>query len=291
MALFANTWLYVSHYSHSLTERSFFGVVKVEDLPEEGVRKFKHGTTLHGAMRLQDATADAGRPMPLTYYTSDGGLNIALEAARANAGGTLVRTAIIGVGAGSLSCQLRDKEAADLIEIDALVFKIANDPTQFRFLSECGENQMQHVGDGRLVMEGFAAGTYDAVVVDAFSSDSIPVHMMTAEAINMFMSKIKPNGLLIMHISNKHMELESVVAATAKSVGLEAKVGNFIPANSLDRKGYETKSRVAVLARDKSSFGALNSDPRWHNAEAGSTAPWTDGYSNLISAIWREYSK
>lgn len=291
LAIFANTWFYMEHYSQSLSERSFFGVVKVEDLAKEGVRKFKHGTTLHGAMRLQDSAPSSGKPMPLTYYTSDGGLNLAMMAARQNAGGILQRTAIVGVGAGSLSCQLQANETADLIEIDPLVFKIANDPTKFRFLSECGQNQKQHVGDGRLVMEGFENGTFDVVVVDAFSSDAIPVHMMTAEAIGMFVSKLKPEGLLVMHISNKHMELESVVAATAKSLGYEALAGLFTPANTPDRMGYETKSRVAVLARNKSAFGVLNVDPSWHIAEAGNTSAWTDGYSNLISAIWREYTK
>jgi hypothetical protein len=290
VAIFANNVVKYSYFNHSLSARSFFGVVRVLDIEEAGVRNFLHGTTLHGAMRLEDLKAP-GAPMPLTYYTADGGLNSAIMAARKNAGGLLGNTGIIGVGAGSLTCQMKPGEKIELVEIDPLVMKIASDPAQFRFLSDCAKGAKVTVADGRLALADAADANFDLLILDAFSSDSIPVHMMTSEAIDMFMHKVKPGGLLVMHISNRHMDLKSVVAANAKKLGLAVMTGNFKPVNNAATHGMAMPSIVAVLARKDADFGALKEDSRWTQGDDHGITPWTDGYSNILQAMWRHYTQ
>jgi hypothetical protein len=286
-ALFGNVVLFNSYFLTSYTERSFFGVSRIIDNPVTGVRTFQHGTTLHGATRLVDLAENTGRPLPLTYYTSDGGIALAIAAARRNQGGRISQAGVIGVGAGSLACQFLEGEQLDFYEIDPAVVMIAQDPKQFRFLSECGQNTRMIVGDGRIEAAEAEHGRYDVLVVDAFSSDSIPVHLMTREAIELFMQRIKPDGLLVLHISNTHMELSSVVGAIGKSLGLSVRAGLFTPVNSPESLGMAVRSTVAVLARSDAALGHILDDSRWLAAEPGATAPWTDGYSNLLAAMWR----
>ncbi len=289
VAIFANNLVKYSYFNNSLSARSFFGVVRVLDFEDTGVRNFLHGTTLHGAMRLKDLKSSSA-PLPLTYYTSDGGLNSAIIAARKNAGGTLGNTGIIGVGAGSLACQMKTGEKIEMVEIDPLVMKIASDPAQFRFLSDCAKGATITVADGRLALADAPDANFDLLILDAFSSDSIPVHMMTTEAIDLFMRKVKPGGLLVMHISNRHLDLKSVVAANAKALGLSAVTGNFKPQNNAETANMAMPSIVAVLARQEADFGTLLDDKRWQKADDHAITPWTDGYSNILEAMWRHYT-
>jgi hypothetical protein len=290
IAVFANTFIKMNYYHSAFTDRSFFGVVRVLDLKEQGVRNFLHGTTLHGAMRLQDVNSDK-QPLPLTYYTADGGLNGTIIAARENAGGLLPMTGIIGVGAGSLSCQMLPGEGQELVEIDPLVMKVAQDPKYFRFLSDCAKDATVHIGDGRLVLEDSPANHFDHLIVDAYSSDSVPVHMMTTEAIGMFMTKVKAGGMLVMHLSNRHLDLQGVVAANAEKLGLKVVTGTFVPKNDAETVNMATNSIVAVLARNEKDFGALLKDSRWQSPSSEGMTPWTDGYSNILQAMWRNYFK
>ena len=290
-ALFANAALFNSYFLLAHTERSFFGVSRIIDDPAKGVRKFRHGTTLHGATRLADLTGAPHRPLPLTYYTSDGGITLAIDAARQNQGGKLKQVGVIGLGAGSLACQFRVGEKMDFFEIDPAVVRIAQDTRQFRFLSECGRDAKMIIGDGRIEIAEKEPGRYDVLVVDAFSSDSIPVHLMTREAIELFMQRLKPEGLLVLHISNTHMELRSVVGAIGNSLGLSVRTGFFTPKNTPDTLGMAVRSTVAVLARSEAALGHVLDDPRWQRVNAGDTAPWTDGYSNILAAVLRSFSR
>ena len=290
IAIFANTFIKTNYYHSTYTGRSFFGVVRVLDMKEQGVRNFLHGTTLHGAMRLKDIESDKP-PLPLTYYTADGGLNGTIVAARENAGGFLPMTGIIGVGAGSLSCQMLPGEGQELVEIDPLVMKVAQDQKYFRFLSDCAKTAKVHIGDGRLVLEDSPDKHFDHLIIDAYSSDSVPVHMMTTQAIGMFMTKVKDGGMLVMHLSNRHLDLKGVVAANAEKLGLKVVTGTFVPKNDAETVNMATKSMVAVLVRNQEDFGALLKDTRWQPASGNGLTPWTDGYSNILQAMWRNYSK
>ncbi len=289
--MFASTFIFNSFFLSAQSERSFFGVVRIIDSQKEGVRRLQHGTTLHGATRLADMSGTDARPMPLTYYGEQGGMSIAIAAARQNFGGKLPYSGVIGVGAGSLACRFQPGEKLDFYEIDPAVVRIAKDPSLFRFMSACGQDTRTIIGDGRIEVSDVKPGAYDLLVVDAFSSDSIPVHLLTREAIDLFMSKIADNGYLIMHISNNHLELASVVASIGKSLGLSVRVGGFSPQKRPETLGLEMPSIVAVLARNDAAFGHLIEDPHWKSVDPGATKPWTDGYSNVLAAMLRSFSR
>jgi hypothetical protein len=290
IAVFANSFIKTNYFHAVFMDRSFFGVVRVLDMQDKGVRNFLHGTTLHGAMRLKDVGA-LQQPLPLTYYTADGGLNGTIVAARENAGGHLGLTGFVGVGAGSLACQMKPGEGQELVEIDPLVMKVAQDPAYFRFLPDCAKGAAVHIGDGRLVLEDLPPAHFDHLVIDAYSSDSVPVHMMTTEAINMFMSRIKEGGMLVMHLSNRHLDLKRVVAANAEALGYSVVAGTFTPKNDAETVNMATKSIVAVMVRDPKDFGALLKDDRWKPISGDGVAPWTDGYSNILQSMWRNYTE
>ena len=288
--MFGSTYSFYTFFLSDHSERSFFGVVRVLDGQEEGLRQLQHGTTLHGATLLADMRGTNARPEPLTYYGEQGGLSIAIAAARQNFEGKLPYSGVIGVGAGSLACRFNAGEKLDFYEIDPSVVRIAEDPGLFRFLSSCGQDTRMIIGDGRIEVADVKPGKYNLLVVDAFSSDSIPVHLMTREAVELFMSKIAPDGYLVMHISNNHLELSSVIASIGKSLGFAVKVGDFSPEKGPGARSYETHSIVAVLARSDEAFGHLRADQRWKAADPGVTKPWTDGYSDVLAAMLRRFS-
>jgi hypothetical protein len=288
--MFVSTYLFVSVFYSKVESRSFFGVLRVVDDVKNGVRSFQHGTTLHGATRLSDLEPDVRRPLPLTYYADDGGINSAIKAVRKNLGGKISYAGVVGVGAGSLACQFDDGERLDLFEIDPEVVRIAQDPQLFPFLSKCGAGSTMITGDGRIELESIPDRKYDVLVVDAFSSDSIPVHLLTLEAIELYMRKLTENGVLVMHISNQHLELKSLVGAIAKELGLTVRTAKFIPQNTPETLGMATPSDVAVIAVDEARLGHVLGDSRWAEPDINGTVPWTDGYSNMIAALWRRYA-
>jgi uncharacterized protein YegJ (DUF2314 family) len=288
--IFLNSYIFFAYFYATTESRSFFGVLRVVDDAKSGVRNFKHGTTLHGAARIDDLKHDVGRPLPLTYYTEDGGINLAIKALRASLGGRILQAGIVGVGAGSLACQFEDNEALDLFEIDPEVVRIAKDPTLFPFLSRCAPGSKMIVGDGRIELEEVADRRYDILVIDAFSSDSIPVHLLTLEASNLYMQKLSDHGVLVIHISNKHLELRSVVGAIARDLGVDVRTAKIAPQNTPQTLGMATVSDVAVIAKEGVSLDLVLNDKRWTKPDPDATRAWTDGYSNLISALWRRYA-
>jgi len=270
-------------------ERSFFGISRVVDVADSRYRVMMHGTTIHGAMELQDEAGKAvtGKPEPLTYYHRTGGIAAAIKAAQKQHGGTLGHVGAVGLGAGSVACYARPGEAWTFFEIDQSVVKAARDPALFRFLSDCGPTIPVVMGDARLTLGHQPDGVFDLLLIDAFSSDSITAHLMTAEALKLYRAKTKTDGLLVFHISNRYLELESVLAALAAREGLQIRVGSFDVVLGGSDGAAKSKSRVAVMAADRAAFGEINGDPRWTTPSAGTTAAWTDDFSNIFTALMR----
>lgn len=256
---------------------------------EGDFRQMRHGTTLHGAMRLDDAAAP---PEPLTYYHSTSGMALAIADARSRHGGKLGRVGIVGLGAGSLACYRQDRETWDFFEIDRDVVDLAADPALFRFMPECAGHSRVIIGDARLKLADEKSGSYDVLVIDAFSSDSIPVHLMTVEAMRLYMTKLAPDGLLVMHISNRHMELGSVLVANAHELGLSALIGGF-PAPKAENGAVtlKTASRVAFIAAVPETLAGMKDSPYRHDVPVVPVTPWTDDFSNVLGAIWRNYAE
>jgi spermidine synthase len=273
------------------TARSFFGVHKVVETADGAYRLLFHGTTLHGAERVsaERIGADAepsARPEPLTYYYFGGPLSEAIAAAR-GAQGELAQVAVVGLGTGSLACHQRDGERWTFFEIDPEVIRIARDPRNFHFLSACGPNDKIVPGDARLTLAA-SADRYDMIVLDAFSSDAIPVHLLTREALGGYLTRLHPRGVIVMHVSNRHMELASVVAAVASAEGLAAHVKQDDRANDF-RRDYRANAQVVVLARHAADLGDLPSARGWRKLDpTPGVAAWTDDYSDVLHAILRK---
>jgi hypothetical protein len=267
------------------TARSFFGVHQVAISPDGRHHILYHGTTVHGAQRLPDKDAPAGSPQPLTYYYFGGPLSQTIEAARAARGG-LGRVAVVGLGSGSLACHRRDHESWTFYEIDPEIARIAGNPRLFSFLSNCAPDARIVLGDARLTLAA-AAERYDVIVLDAFSSDAIPAHLLTREAVAAYRSKLTDGGVLVVHISNRYMELARVVAAVGAAEGLLTYVRQD-DREDVWQPDYKAKAVVAALARSADHLGELPRQRGWAEVKPDPNVPaWTDDYSDIVSAIIR----
>ena len=171
--------------------------------------------------------------------------------------GKLDRVLVVGLGSGSLACQARPGEQWTHFEIDPVVIRIAQDRSKFRFLHECAPGAPIVLGDARLTLADVKAPA-DMIVLDAFSSDVVPVHLLTREAIDLYMSKLAPGGVLVFHISNRYLELASVVAAIAAERGLVTLVKRDVSITIEDfRRSMRENSLVAVVAREESDLAGL----------------------------------
>jgi hypothetical protein len=280
-----------SSSNSTTTFRSFFGVHKVSLLQDGRFRVLVHGTTIHGAQRIatEDGRPIVGAPEPLTYYWTGSPLVDALRSARMVRGGSLSRVNAIGLGTGSLACQTASGEAWTYFEIDPLVAAIARNPRYFRFLSDCGPGVPIVIGDARLTLAAVPDGEASAVIVDAFSSDAIPVHLLTRESLALYMEKLDPAGIVVFHVTNRHMELAKVVAATARANGLVAYVRSGVP-DDRQRHDLKAPSTVVAVARDARHLGPLVHDANWAPLDGAGIRPWTDDYSDVLGAIWRSYA-
>jgi hypothetical protein len=269
-------------------ERSFFGVHRVAETPDGQLRVLYHGTTIHGAERISDA---AGKPVtgapPLTYYHPEGPMARSADIARAATGksdGTL-KAGVVGLGAGSMACFAKPGESWRFYEIDPVVMRIARDPSRFTLLSRCAPGSEIVLGDARLTLGKTAPGAYDLLMIDAFSSDAVPAHLLTVEALQLYLSRLAPEGVLAMHISNRYLDLTSVVAAIVAAVpGAHAVLANdYFEMQSLDA----VPSRVVFIAKSEKALAAARAMRFAATMPKAEVAPWTDDYSDIITAMRR----
>ena len=266
--------------------RSFFGVHKLTRSADGRFLTLSHGTTIHGAIRIanDDGTAVAGRPEPTTYYTYEGAIGSAIASVRQARGGRLGSVAAIGLGAGSLACHIAAAENWSFFEIDRAVLRIASDPSRFRFLSECAPDVPVRLGDARITLAGEPGGEA-LIVLDAFSSDAIPAHLLTREAIGLYLSKLDRTGVVLVHISNRHLDLSRILARAAAEHGLVTHVMRETADEPPERR-FRARAIVAALARDPAHLGAIAQDPAWQRVVPDmARRPWTDDFSDILQAI------
>jgi hypothetical protein len=268
------------------TVRSFFGVHKIVVTPHGQYHVLMHGTTIHGAEKFQndDGTPVAGRPEPITYYHKDGGIGQAITAIRERKGGPL-RVAVIGLGAGTLTCASEPGETWKFFEIDQSMVDTARDPRYFTYIKSCAPDLKPVMGDARLTFAREPDGVYDLIIVDAYSSDAIPIHLATREAMKIYKDKLAPQGAVLMHVSNRHLELSSVVVGIAAANDLDSWVYN----EDSGRDGeYIFSTSVVVSAREEADIGKLAASEQWTETEADEKQRvWTDDYSNVLGAVYR----
>ena len=268
------------------TVRSFFGVHKIVVTPGGQYHVLMHGTTIHGAERVQndDGTPVTGRPEPISYYHKDGGIGRAITAIRARKGGP-IRVAVIGLGAGTLTCASLPGENWRFFEIDQTMVDTARDPKYFTFIKNCEPDLQPVIGDARLTFAKEPDGLYDLIIVDAYSSDAIPIHLATQEAMKIYKDKLAPQGAVLMHVSNRHLELASVVVGIADANDLKSWVYNE---DSGRDDEYIFTTAVVISAREEADVGLLASSEQWVLTEANNNQRvWTDDYSNILGAVWR----
>jgi len=268
------------------TVRSFFGVHKIVVTPNGQYHVLMHGTTIHGAEKFlnDDGTPVKGRPEPITYYHKDGGIGQAIAAIRQRKGAPL-RVAVIGLGAGTLTCASKPGEDWKFFEIDQTMVDSARDPKYFTYIQNCEPDLKPVIGDARLTFAKEPSGTYDVIIVDAYSSDAIPIHLATEEAMAIYKDKLAPQGAVVMHVSNRHLELESVVVGIAEANDLHSWV--YSEDSGRDNE-YIFSTSVVVSAREEADVGKLASSDVWTLTEAeDNQRVWTDDYSNIIGAVWR----
>jgi hypothetical protein len=271
--------------------RSFFGVAKISETTDGQFRLLQHGTTLHGGQRIRgaDGRAVSGPPEQLMYYWDGSAIAQAFDAARARVGGP-IRYAVVGLGAGSLACRAGPDDVVHYYEIDPAIIRIARDPTLFSFLSECRPNAPIILGDARLTLADAPDGAYDLIVVDAFSSDAIPIHLLTREAMAIYLSKLDPHGMVVLHVSNRHLELASVVVGIAAANGLITRINDSATMSSDEAAHpYKFTGTVAAVARSEEDFGPLAQSEEWERrAPDPKQWVWTDDYSDIVGALIRQ---
>jgi hypothetical protein len=268
------------------TVRSFFGVHKIVVTPHGQYHVLMHGTTIHGAQKFQndDGTPVTGRPEPITYYHKDGGIGQAISAIRERKGAPL-RVAVIGLGSGTLTCAAEPGETWKFFEIDQSMVDTARDPKYFTYIQNCAPDLKPVIGDARLTFAREPDGIYDLIIVDAYSSDAIPIHLATEEAMKIYKAKLAPQGAVVMHVSNRHLELSSVVVGIAEANDLKSWV--YSEDSGRDNE-YIFATSVVVSAREEADVGKLASSDQWAETEADENQRvWTDDYSNVLGAVWR----
>lgn len=246
--------------------RTFFGSYLVTE--EAGMHRLVHGTTVHGTQFSDDAR----RRTPTTYYSRGGPLGDVLAQDRGH-------VAAVGLGTGTVAAYGRQGQEMTFFEIDPEVVRIARDETLFSYLEDSAASIRTVVGDGRLGLAEAAPGSFDVIVLDAFSSDSIPVHLLTEEAIRTYVDRLTPDGLLVVHISNRVFDLEPVLASAADRLDLSAATRQ----GDGDAEGANSSNWVA-LGRDSSEIARLTALPGWRDLRPGQVH-WTDDYSSILSVL------
>lgn len=278
-------------------ERTFFGVLRVTErlerysvVDERGragevsvaYRTLHHGSTRHGVQVLDPRW----RLTPTSYYHRSGPMGQVLGAP--GLGERLDRVAVVGLGIGTLGAYGRDGRTFTFFELDPEVIRIARDPVYFTFLEDSTSRCTIVPGDGRLSLGGAPDGSFDLIVLDAFSSDAVPMHLLTQEAVSIYLAKLRPGGMLAFHLTNQNLDLEPVVGAIASNLGLAALAQTNPVSTPEEVVEAKDESTWAVVARNAADLAPLDADSRWHSLTERRVEKrylWTDDTASLFGVL------
>ncbi|QTC92741.1 fused MFS/spermidine synthase [Brevundimonas goettingensis] len=277
-------------YDWALTERSFFGVMRVADQTDDrlggSVHVLMHGTTLHGAQPRDPAFACK----PTLYYAPATPIGQVTQAVQSRAWG--IRIGVVGQGSGAMAGYKRAEDRLTFFEIDPMVDRLSRDPKWFSFINGCAKQNGPGgtidtvLGDARLSLVKQPAGTYDLLLIDAFSSDSVPTHLLTEEAIAGYLRLLKPTGVVILHLSNRNLDITGPAEAAARALKApHLHQIYFEDQNAPDMA--EASTEVLILSPTEEGLAEFTADRRWENLPDPKVRPWTDDYVNLFGSLWR----
>ena len=279
-------WHQLELSNNGVRARSFFGIYTVEDIHKTNVRHLLHGTTLHGVQSLDPRYAT----VPMTYYAPGSGAGLVLKAVP-GLFGTAARIAFVGLGSGTLSCYAQPGQSWTAYEIDPVIVGIAHN--RFSYVERCRPDLKIVLGDARLTLAAAAPAGLDVLAVDAFSSDAIPLHMVTREAFRVYARALQANGVLLLHISNRYLELEPVVAAIARAERWTARVHDYTAPKVQPRGVQLTDSSWIVLTRSPQRMAtvvAATPAASWRPLveQRGLTA-WSDDFASILPVLKRPH--
>ncbi len=257
-------------------DRSFFGSHRVTAEEDPRSHVLYHGTTVHGAqLRAPDV-----RRIPTTYYHPAGPAGWVFETLGPELAGSEI--AVIGLGTGSLVCHGRPGQRWTLYEIDPEIERIATDRRLFSFLADCGPSVAVETGDARVSLAREPPGRFSLIVLDAFNSDAIPVHLLTREALAVYRRALAPGGVLLFHVSNRYLDLEPVLARLAAETGMAGRFAAHEAAAARQERELASSSEWIVLADRRGGLGALATDARWRPLRGSGGPLWTDDHTAIV---------
>ena len=261
--------------------RSFFGVYRIVEAVDPPTRSLMHGTTNHGGQW----TTDEGSIEPTNYYTPASPVANIIAATQARTDSQ--RVGLVGLGTGALAYYRRPEDAWRYFEIDPLVARLATNGDYFDMLPTHDPSATIVLGDARLTLGQEPERSFDLLIIDAFSSDAIPIHLLTREAVALYMEKLDHDGVLLLHISNRLLDLQPVVAGIVAELGHKAIVGTL---GKVDKETdpVSAPSHWVAIARDDAMIDRLALDEAWQPLDPASRRVWRDDFSNLAGVIrWR----
>ena len=262
-------------------ERNFFGTLRVTRDESRQMQRFSHGSTLHGRQFTDPARACE----PLSYYHRKGPLGSVFAALGARTTGSQ-NVAVVGLGTGASAAYAKAGQRWTFYEIDPSVVRLARDPALFTYLSACAAAPVETiVGDARLRLRDAPENYYALIALDAFSSDAVPAHLLTREALDLYLSKLAVGGLVVFHVSNRSLDLGRVVGGLARRAGLAARV--FADKEYEEPDIGKEPSEWVVVARREEDLGTLAADARWLplDESQGKFVVWSDDFSDIVSVF------
>jgi hypothetical protein len=262
------------------THRNYFGTLRVMRSEDGRFHRIIHGTTLHG----QQLWPTAGRPDPATYYHRQGPFGRLIEKMPVE---KRMRVGVVGLGCGATAAYADDGQTWTFYEIDPAVERVAKDERYFTFLSTCPAAWDIVLGDARRQLLKAADDEFDLLVLDAFSSDAVPVHLLTREAFELYRAKLKPHGVLALHLSNRYLDLPPLAGRVLQSIdpNLVMKVDNDLVPSAAGKQTGQEPSIWMIVADRVEDFG--KPDARWQKLAVPPGPVWTDDFSNLLGA-WKK---
>jgi len=245
------------------------------------VKMLAHGTTLHGAQAVDPAWACR----PLVYYAPTTPIGQVFRAVEAEK--PAIRIGAVGLGTGSVAAYVRAADRLTFFEIDPLVLRISSDPKHFSYTTKCAKGPVNYVlGDARLTVAKQPAGIFDILLIDAFSSDAVPAHLLTVEAVHGYLTHLTPDGVLILHLSNRNLDLKGPAQAVARAAGGVGLQQEYLP-TPVERNDWASAEDSVIVARSQAGLDRFAHDRRWKAIDPNKVRPWTDDYTNLAGALYR----